>query len=299
MSVFKKIKDVLFDIEEEEEVIPVKKEKPVVEENPIKEIKITKENTINDFDDTDVPKKNNNFNFPLDFEDDMPVRETSVKKENIKSYSDNNRRSFYDDDYDIPRRNKNDYIVKEPERKKEEVRDYSKYLQPKKEEKKIFTPSPVISPVYGVLNQNYTKDDVIVKTDIGVKTPSLDEVRKKVMSMFTDPNHIRVEDPGCVENNAVFTYLDAFCKDKEALEEMKAHYRRGGLGDVKVKRYLNDILQAELDPIRARRKELEQNPDYIYEVLKKGSEKARAVAAQTLSEVRDAMGIEYFKGMNF
>ena len=126
-----------------------------------------------------------------------------------------------------------------------------------------------------------------------------DEVRKKVMSMFTDPNHIRVEDPGCVENNAVFTYLDAFCQDKEALEEMKAHYRRGGLGDVKVKRYLNDILQAELDPIRARRRELEQNPDYIYEVLKKGSEKARAVAAQTLSEVRDAMGIEYFKGMNF
>lgn len=126
-----------------------------------------------------------------------------------------------------------------------------------------------------------------------------DEVRKKVMSMFTDPNHIRVEDPGCVENNAVFTYLDAFCKDKDALEEMKAHYRRGGLGDVKVKRYLNDILQAELDPIRARRKELEQNPDYIYEILKKGSERARAVAAQTLSEVRDAMGIEYFKGMNF
>lgn len=119
------------------------------------------------------------------------------------------------------------------------------------------------------------------------------------MSMFTDPNHIRVEDPGCVENNAVFTYLDAFCKDKDALEEMKAHYRRGGLGDVKVKRYLNDILQAELDPIRARRKELEQNPDYIYEILKKGSERARAVAAQTLSEVRDAMGIEYFKGMNF
>ena len=126
-----------------------------------------------------------------------------------------------------------------------------------------------------------------------------DEVRKKVMSMFTDPNHIRVEDPGCVENNAVFTYLDAFCQDKDALEEMKAHYRRGGLGDVKVKRYLNDILQAELAPIRARRKELEQNPDYIYEVLKKGSEKARAVAAQTLSEVRNAMGIEYFKGMNF
>ncbi|MGN1031909.1 MAG: tryptophan--tRNA ligase [Intestinibacter sp.] len=126
-----------------------------------------------------------------------------------------------------------------------------------------------------------------------------DVVQKKVMSMFTDPNHIRVEDPGCVENNAVFTYLDAFCKDKDVLEEMKAHYRRGGLGDVKVKRYLNDILQAELEPIRARRKELEKNKDYLYEVLRKGSDNARAVAAQTLSEVRDAMGIEYFKGMKF
>ena len=126
-----------------------------------------------------------------------------------------------------------------------------------------------------------------------------DVVQKKVMSMFTDPNHIRVEDPGCVENNAVFTYLDAFCTDKETLEEMKAHYRRGGLGDVKVKRYLNEILQAELEPIRARRRELEKNKDYLYEVLRKGSDNARAVAAQTLSEVRDAMGIEYFKGMNF
>lgn len=126
-----------------------------------------------------------------------------------------------------------------------------------------------------------------------------DVVQKKVMSMFTDPNHIRVEDPGCVENNAVFTYLDAFCTDKETLEEMKAHYRRGGLGDVKVKRYLNEILQAELEPIRARRKELEKNKDYLYEVLRKGSDNARAVAAQTLSEVREAMGIEYFKGMTF
>lgn len=126
-----------------------------------------------------------------------------------------------------------------------------------------------------------------------------DVIQKKVMSMFTDPNHIRVEDPGCVENNAVFTYLDAFCKDKDTLEEMKAHYRRGGLGDVKVKRYLNEILQAELEPIRARRKELEKNKDYLYEVLRKGSDNARAVAAQTLSEVRDAMGIEYFKGMKF
>lgn len=174
MSVFKKIKDVLFDIEEEEEIVPVKKERTVVEDNPIKEIKIPRESDNFSVDEFDIPKKTNNFNFPLDFEDEIPVR-----KESSKVNSDNNRRSFYDDDYDIPRRNKSDYLVKEPERKKEEVRDYSKYLQPKKEEKKIFTPSPVISPVYGVLNQNYTKDDVIVKTDVGVKSPSLDEVRKK------------------------------------------------------------------------------------------------------------------------
>ena len=126
-----------------------------------------------------------------------------------------------------------------------------------------------------------------------------DEVRKKVMSMFTDPNHIRVEDPGCVENNAVFTYLDAFCQDKDALEEIKDHYRRGGLGDVKLKRLLIKVLEEELAPIRARRKELEENKEYLYEVLRKGSENARKVAAQTLSEVRNAMGIEYFKGMNF
>lgn len=122
-------------------------------------------------------------------------------------------------------------------------------------------------------------------------------VKKKVMSMFTDPNHIRVEDPGCVENNTVFTYLDAFCTDKAYVEELKAHYRKGGLGDVKVKRYLNEVLQAELAPIRARRAELEKDKAYLYEVLKKGSENAREVAAQTLKEVREAMGIEYFKGL--
>lgn len=122
-------------------------------------------------------------------------------------------------------------------------------------------------------------------------------VKKKVMSMFTDPNHIKVEDPGCVENNTVFTYLDAFCKDKVYLEDLKAHYRRGGLGDVKVKRYLNEVLQAELAPIRARREELEKDKAYLYEVLRKGSENAREVAAKTLKEVREAMGIEYFKGL--
>lgn len=122
-----------------------------------------------------------------------------------------------------------------------------------------------------------------------------DEIRKKVMSMYTDPNHIRVEDPGQVEGNMVFTYLDTFCKDKETLEEMKAHYRRGGLGDVKIKKYLNEILQAELEPIRNRRNEFKQDIQGVYDILKDGSNRAREVAAKTLDEVRNAIGIEYFK----
>ncbi|MGL5087698.1 MAG: tryptophan--tRNA ligase [Clostridium sp.] len=122
-----------------------------------------------------------------------------------------------------------------------------------------------------------------------------DVLTKKIMSMFTDPNHIRVEDPGDVTNNTVFKYLDAFCDDKIALEEMKKHYQRGGLGDVKVKRYLNEILQLKLEPIRNRRKEFEKDKSYVYYFLKEGSDNAREVAAKTLSEVREAIGIEYFK----
>lgn len=122
-----------------------------------------------------------------------------------------------------------------------------------------------------------------------------DVVKKKVMSMFTDPNHLRVEDPGQVENNPVFTYLDAFGEDKEAINEMKEHYKRGGLGDVKVKRYLNEVLQAELEPIRNRRKEFEKDIPAVYEMLKNGSLKAKEVASKTLTEVREAIGIEYFK----
>ena len=129
------------------------------------------------------------------------------------------------------------------------------------------------------------------------------DVKKKVMSMFTDPNHLRVEDPGRVEGNPVFIYLDAFCKPEyfaeflpeyQNLDELKAHYQRGGLGDMKVKRFLNNVLQAELEPIRNRRKELQKDIPAIYEILKKGSEKAEAVAAQTLKEVKDAMKINYF-----
>ena len=130
-----------------------------------------------------------------------------------------------------------------------------------------------------------------------------EDIKKKVFSMFTDPNHIRVEDPGSLEGNTVFTYLDAFCKPEYFAEflpeyqnrdELKAHYQRGGLGDMKVKRFLNNVLQAELEPIRNRRKELQKDIPAIYEILKKGSEKAEAVAAQTLKEVKDAMKINYF-----
>ena len=129
------------------------------------------------------------------------------------------------------------------------------------------------------------------------------EVKQKVMSMYTDPQHIHVEDPGHLEGNTVFTYLDAFCKpehfaaywpDYQSLDEVKEHYQRGGLGDMKVKKFLNNILQEELDPIRTRRAEFEKDIPAVYEMLKKGCEEARAVAADTLDEVRRAMKINYF-----
>ncbi len=130
-----------------------------------------------------------------------------------------------------------------------------------------------------------------------------EEVRKKVMSMYTDPDHIRVQDPGKIEGNTVFTYLDAFCKpehfarywpDYASLDELKAHYQRGGLGDVKVKKFLNNVLQEELEPIRQRRKELQKDIPAVYAILQAGSAKAREVAAQTLHDVRNAMKINYF-----
>ncbi|MDD6572943.1 MAG: hypothetical protein PUF12_11230, partial [Thermoflexaceae bacterium] len=130
-----------------------------------------------------------------------------------------------------------------------------------------------------------------------------DEVKKKIMSMYTDPNHIRVEDPGQVEGNTVFTYLDAFCKDAhfeeylpdyKNLDELKDHYRRGGLGDVKIKKFLNNVMQEELAPIRARRKEYEKDIPEVYNILKRGCEKAQEVGRQTLKEVKDAMKINYF-----
>jgi len=123
---------------------------------------------------------------------------------------------------------------------------------------------------------------------------SADEIEKKVMQMYTDPDHIHVEDPGKVEGNVVFTYLDIFDEDKEKVAELKKHYQQGGLGDVKIKRYLNEVLQDFLKPIRERREEYAKDKGYVLDVLKQGSEKAERVAAQTLDEVKAAMGINYF-----
>lgn len=124
----------------------------------------------------------------------------------------------------------------------------------------------------------------------------MDTVRKKVMSMYTDPNHIRVEDPGQVEGNMVFTYLDVFGRpeDADTIADMKEHYQRGGLGDVKTKRYLLEILERELSPIRERRLEFAKDMGEVFSMLEKGSEAARQVAGETLSEVKSAMGINYF-----
>lgn len=129
-------------------------------------------------------------------------------------------------------------------------------------------------------------------------------IKKKIMSMFTDPNHLRIEDPGDTENNPAFIYLDAFSKPEHFeeflpeyanLDELKAHYQRGGLGDVKVKKFLNNVMQTELKPIRERRKEWEQKIPEVYEILKAGSKEAKQVAQQTLHDVRKAMKINYFE----
>ena len=134
-----------------------------------------------------------------------------------------------------------------------------------------------------------------------------EDIKTKIMSMFTDPNHIRVQDPGKVEGNPVFIYLDAFCRpehfeeflpDYNNLDELKAHYQRGGLGDVKVKKFLNNVIQSELESIRNRRKMWEKNLPDVYDILKKGSAAARETAAKTLDDVRHSMRIDYFTDDN-
>ncbi|MCT3574471.1 MAG: tryptophan--tRNA ligase [Levilactobacillus brevis] len=123
---------------------------------------------------------------------------------------------------------------------------------------------------------------------------SADTIQKKIMSMYTDPEHIHVEDPGHVEGNTVFTYLDIFADDTVKVADLKAQYQHGGLGDVKIKRYLNEVLQAKLEPIRQRREQFAADETGVYDILKQGSERANQVAAQTLHEVRHAIGIDYF-----
>ena len=122
-----------------------------------------------------------------------------------------------------------------------------------------------------------------------------EEMRDKVMRMYTDPDHIHVEDPGKIEGNVVFAYLDVFARDKQKVAELKRHYQQGGLGDVAVKRYLIEELDIVLKPIRERRAELAKNPEAIYEILRQGSNRAKNVAAQTLKEVKSAMKINYFE----
>ena len=130
-----------------------------------------------------------------------------------------------------------------------------------------------------------------------------DDIRTKIMGMYTDPNHLQVSDPGNTKDNPVFLYLDAFCTDEHFarylpdyanLDELKAHYERGGLGDVKVKKFLNNVLQETLEPIRTRRKELEKDPGYVMDVLRQGTDVAKEAAAQTLDKVKHAMQIDYF-----
>lgn len=136
---------------------------------------------------------------------------------------------------------------------------------------------------------------------------SPEDVKKQVMNMYTDPQHLLISDPGHLEGNTVFTYLDAFCRDEHferylpeyaCLQELKDHYTRGGLGDMKVKKLLNQVMQEVLEPIRQRRREYEKDIPEIYNILRRGSEKAREVAAQTLFEVRSAMRINYFEDMD-
>lgn len=122
-----------------------------------------------------------------------------------------------------------------------------------------------------------------------------DTLKKKVMSMYTDPDHIHIEDPGKVEGNVVFTYLDIFDEDKAKVADLKAAYQHGGLGDVKIKRYLMDVLDGVLRPIRERRAIYEADPAQVLQILKDGTAKANVVADQTWREMQDAIGINYFK----
>ncbi|MDP1607874.1 MAG: tryptophan--tRNA ligase [Chlamydiales bacterium] len=156
------------------------------------------------------------------------------------------------------------------------------------EPKALLSPVPRLPGIDGKAKMSKSLQNTINLSD------SVDEITKKVKSMYTDPGHLRVEDPGKVEGNPVFLYLDAFASDKSKVADMKEHYQRGGLGDSVVKKYLLEVLLALLDPIRKRREEFAREPEEVMKMLHKGTEVAREVAHQTLAEVRKVMKIDYF-----
>lgn len=163
----------------------------------------------------------------------------------------------------------------------------SYYSETLKEPKIILSNTPRLIGTDGKNKMSKSLGNTIYLSD------SPDEIEKKVMKMFTDPNHLNVNDPGNTKNNPVFIYLDAFGKDKEKVNSMKAHYEKGGLGDVKVKKYLNEVLQDILKPIREKRKLLEQNISEVYKIAFEGTEKARNITNKTLEKVKKSMKIDY------
>lgn len=168
------------------------------------------------------------------------------------------------------------------------VRKFNSYYgETLKEPKIILSKTPRLVGTDGKSKMSKSLGNTIYLAD------SPDDIEKKVMSMFTDPNHLNVSDPGNTKDNPVFIYLDAFGKDKEKIAAMKAHYEKGGLGDVKVKRYLNEVLQEFLEPIRTKRKTFEKDLDFVYKIAFDGTKKANEITSETLKKVKKAMRINY------
>ncbi|MFC6617049.1 tryptophan--tRNA ligase [Deinococcus radiophilus] len=177
------------------------------------------------------------------------------------------------------------------EQTREIVRRFNALYAPVLVEPQAMIPQGVVARLPGIDGQAKMSKSLGNAIYLG---DSADDLQKKVRAMYTDPGHLRVEDPGQVEGNTVFTYLDAFDPDTEHVAELKAHYQRGGLGDVKVKKYLLEVLDAELSPIRERRAELSQNMDEVERIVQAGTEKGREAAAQTMDAARKAMRLDYF-----
>lgn len=179
------------------------------------------------------------------------------------------------------------------EQTREIVRRFNSLYAPVLIEPQAMVPEGAVARLPGIDGQAKMSKSLSNAVYLG---DSADELAKKVRAMYTDPEHLRVEDPGKIEGNTVFSYLDAFDPNTEHVAELKAHYQRGGLGDVKVKKYLLEVLDAELGPIRERRAEFAQNMDEVERIVKAGTEKGRAAAAQTMDAARKAMGLDYFGG---